>query len=213
MLLLPLTYLLLPLLPHLSTSNLISLSNITQCTSLLSPSCTQKVSVLLEIENSQDLTNSTQISANIRNLQLESGEYKTLAQQLNITISKSAVQLYYDLSIPTLYNYHAHEILIDTSWIFCDGDSYAGDENSMAKSCNQLYTAQKQKVEYSKGFCCSCPWTTTYFGLTGGVSRSDCALFSSSRTGHCMRHDGRWYNGFTVGKNEAVYEVRVTIDS
>jgi hypothetical protein len=35
---------------------------------------------------------------------------------LNITLSKSKVELYYELSIPTLYNYHAHEILIDTSW-------------------------------------------------------------------------------------------------
>jgi hypothetical protein len=208
-----LTYLLFPILYLHSTANLISVSNITQCTNLLDPDCTQKVSVILEIENSQDLTNSTQISANIRNLQLETGEYKTLATQLNITLSKSKVQLYYELSIPTLYNYHAHEILIDTSWLFCDGETYAGDENPSAKSCNQLYTAQKQKVPYSQGFCCSCPWTTTYFGLTSGVSRPDCALFSSSRTGHCMRHDGRWYNGFTVGKNEAVYNVTLTVDS
>jgi hypothetical protein len=28
-----------------------------------------------------------------------------------------------------------------------------------------------------------------------------------------MRHDGRWYNGFTVGKNEAVYNVTLTVDS
>jgi hypothetical protein len=111
-----LTYLLFPILYLHSTANLISVSNITQCSNIQDPDCTQKVSVILEIENSQDLTNSTQISANIRNLQLETGEYKTLAQQLNITLSKSKVELYYELSIPTLYNYHAHEILIDTSW-------------------------------------------------------------------------------------------------
>lgn len=192
-------------------NTLLSVSKVNQCINT-PQNCTEIITISFELQNNQTLVNSEKFTANIKNLEFANGELKELESQVNITLTKSPVIIEYNLFNPVRYNYHPHEIVLDSSWIFCDGESNLGDENPIGSSCNELYDETGNKIKFSSGFCCNCPLATTVFGVTYGVKRGRCELFSSMKTVHCMRNDRSWYNGFQVGHNMAVYNITVYVD-
>lgn len=147
---------------------------------------------------------------------LNDGQTKSIYKPVNITVIKSPVEIEYDLTNPFNVNYNPYEIVIDTSWLFCESNGeYLGDENDFDFSCNKLYykNTPDKSVQYSSGFCCSCPISTIFFGTSSSNIRGSCGIFSPSRTAHCMRYHPTWYTGYKLGKSKAKYNITLTIET
>ena len=201
-------------LPECVWCTLLSVSNVTECVNI-SSNCTDSVFLNLQVENNSLNDKTERIFASINTITFNDGETKNAYVPINITITKSPVEIDYELTNPFAVNYNPYEVVIDTSWMFCESNGeYLGDENDFDYSCNKLYhkNDSSEAVPYSSGFCCSCPMSTIFFGSSSTSIRGGCSIFSSSRTAHCMRYHPTWYTGYTIGKSKAKYSITINTE-
>jgi hypothetical protein len=108
-----------------------------------------------------------------------------------------------------------YEKVMSTVWPFCSEGIMNSDGEIVADSTCGFRTdlvdvMDVPIVDYSGGFCCSCPAMTVLTGMSDGVYRGDCGLLSSDETAHCLEFSDTLFAGYSI--SDFYYDYDITLD-
>lgn len=139
-----------------------------------------------------------------------------LDHPIQLGISKSQVRVQYPLKYRKHFPAQLYEKVMSTVWPFCSEGIINSDGEIVADSTCGFQTDMLEVefgqpiVDYSGGFCCSCPAMTVLTGMSDGVYRGDCGLLSSNETAHCLEFSDTMFAGYSIGDFE--YDYDITLD-
>lgn len=141
----------------------------------------------------------------------------TLDTPISLSISKSQVLAHYPLKYRKHFPAQLYEKVMTTVYPFCSEGIVKSDGSIVADSTCGFRTdladleEGQMILDYSGGFCCSCPAMTILTGLQEGVHRGDCGLLSSDETAHCLEFSDTLFAGYSVGDFYYDYEINVDL--
>ena len=106
---------------------------------------------------------------------------------------------------------------MSTVYPFCSEGIIKSDGSIMADSTCGFRTdlveiADGQMiVDYSGGFCCSCPVMTVFTGIQEGLHRGNCGLLSSDETAHCLDFSDTLFAGYSIGDYYYDYDIKIDL--
>lgn len=203
-----LPYLTLIITLRLLRASILASSSIESCFSSEEGSdCSKKLFLSLAIENGQ-LKGTETAQFTFGNFTDASRVVVSLESPLELTISKSQVKVIYKLKYIQSFVSQVFEKVMNSVWPFCTEGLITGDQLSVDSTCGYAKDANNTLVNYSQGFCCTCPMTTLLTGIKTETTRGSCGFFSSSQTGHCLRFGNTTYAGYTIEGYSYNYDIK-----
>jgi hypothetical protein len=139
-----------------------------------------------------------------------------LDNPISLGISKSQVLVQYPLKYRKHFPAQLYEKVMSTVWPFCsegimnsEGEVVTDSTCGFRTDLAELY-GDVPIVDYSGGFCCSCPAMTVFTGMSDGVYRGDCGLLSSDETAHCLEFSDTLFAGYSI--EDYYYDYDITLD-
>jgi hypothetical protein len=143
------------------------------------------------------------------------GNKLTLENPISLNVEKSTVKVHYPLKYRKHFPAQLYEKVLKTVYPFCSEGILSSSGELVADSTcgfkSDRADISSDNVDYSGGFCCSCPAMTVFTGMSDGVYRGNCGLLSNDETAHCLEFSETMFAGYSISDFYYSYEITLTL--